>query len=184
MKLKKLGIWLLAASLFATHVFVRSLAAEEIIAWKPVTSRTNDCQIAFPAQPQLIQQALKVSEQGHMLTYDIYLAPLHRDALCLLLVATYPMPVPKGNELAGLEGLLNGILGHNPDSKVVFANVIEHAGVPAVDFLIQSSTSYFRGKTLLVGNKLFLLAIEGKAGQLDEKAFGRFSGSFALIQQK
>ena len=32
MKLKKLGIWLLAASLFATHVFVRSLAAEEAIA--------------------------------------------------------------------------------------------------------------------------------------------------------
>jgi hypothetical protein len=181
MKMKKLGIWLLALSLFATHVCVRSLSAEELPSWKSMTTRTNDCQIAFPAQPQLIQQALKVSEQGHMLTYDIYLAPLHKEALCLLLVATYPLPVAKGNELAGLEGLLNGILGHNPDSKVVFANVVDHHGHTSVDFLIQSSTSYFRGKTLMVGNKLFLLAIEGKAGQLDEKAFKHFSGSFALI---
>jgi len=183
MKLKKLGIWLLAASLFATHVFVRSLAAEETIAWKPVTTRTNDCQIAFPAQPQLIQQALKVSEQGHMLTYDIYLAPLHKEAMCLLLVATYPMPVAQGNELAGLEGLLNGILSHNPDSKVVFADVADHQGHTCVDFLLQSSTSYFRGKAMMAGNKLFLFAIEGKGTKLEEQAFRKFSGSFSLIQK-
>jgi hypothetical protein len=181
MKIKKIGIWLLAFSLFATHVCIRSLAAEEAVSWKTMTTRASDCQIAFPAQPQLIQQALKVSEQGHMLTYDIYLAPLHREALCLLLVATYPLPVAKGNELAGLEGLLNGILGQNPDSKVVFANVVDHAGHQSVDFLIESSSSYFRGKTLMVGNKLFLVAIEGRSGKLDEKAFRQFIGSFALI---
>lgn len=182
MKLKTLGIWFLAFFLFATHVFIRSAsAAEPSAVWKQMTTRAKECQIAFPSQPQVIQRALKVSEQGHMLTYDIYLAPLTRDALCLLLVATYPTQMTQGNAVAGLEGLLNGILGHNPESKMSFANVVQIKGHQAVDFLIQSPTSYFRGQALMVGNKLFLMALEGRADQLDEKSFSKFAGSFSLL---
>ncbi len=182
MRLKKLGIWFLAIFLFATHVWVRSASADEPShSWKQMTSRSKDCQIAFPSQPQVIQRALKVSEEGHMLTYDIYLAPLHRDALCLLLVATYPAPMTQGNAVAGLEGLLNGILGHNPESKMTFAKVIDLKGNPAVDFLIQSPTSYFRGQALMVGSKLFLIALEGRADQFEEKVFTRFAETFSLL---
>ncbi len=181
-KVKKCGIWLLAIFLFASHIFIRTVAhADEGSVWKLMQSRAGDCRIAFPAAPQVMQQAVKVSDAGHMLTYDIYLAPLNDQTLCLLLVATYPMPIAKGQELNGLEGLLNGIVGHNPDNKLIFAKVTSYRDHPAVDFLVQSSNSYFRGQALMVGNKLYLIALEGHQSPLDESSFSRFVKSFSLL---
>jgi hypothetical protein len=188
-KVKAAGIWLVAIFLLATHVFLRSAihAAELPIAgptqsdWQQVQTRTGDCAIDFPAAPKLIQQSLNVSEQGHKLTYDVYLAPLNDQSLCLLLVAVYPYSLKGGHELAGIEGLLSGIIGQSPDNKLLFANVIQQGGHPTVDFLVQSPTSYFRGQALMVGNKLYLMAIEGISGSLDEESFARFAQSFSLL---
>jgi hypothetical protein len=181
-KVKKLGIWALAIFLFASHLFIRSVAhADEGGGWKQVYARSGDCRIAFPVAPQLMQQAIRVSDAGHMLTYDVYLAPLNDNSLCLLLVATYPVAIPKGQEMGGLEGLLRGIVGHNPDNKLVFAKAIQYRQHPAIDFLVQSSNSYFRGQALMVGNKLYLIAIEGRDQAIDEKSFSRFSQSFSLV---
>jgi hypothetical protein len=130
--------------------------------------------------PKLVQQALTVSEEGDRLTYDVYLAPLNEKALCLLLVANYPFALKNGHELAGIEGLLNGIVGHHPDNKLIFGNVIDQQGHAAIDFLVQSPSSYFRGRALMKGRKLYLIAIEGKQDELDEAAFRKFSQSFAL----
>jgi hypothetical protein len=183
-KLRKLGIWCLAVVLFVSHVLLRSAYAEEprTDLWKEMQTRTGDCRISFPSVPKLVQQSLNVSEKGHKLLYDVYLAPLKGQSLCLLLEATYPFPLKEGHEIAGLEGLLRGIIGNNAGNKLVFANVLEHKGHPVVDFLVQSPTSFFRGQALMVNNKLYLLAIEGKTGELDEQAFARFTESFALLR--
>jgi len=178
--MKKVGIWCFAIFLFVFHVFLRSAHAEEVRDWQQVETRTGDCHISFPSIPKMVQQSLNVSDKGHKLLYDVYLAPLTGKSLCLLLVATYPFQLKQGHEIAGLEGLLRGIVGNNPGNKLIFANVIEVQGHPVVDFLVQSSTSYFRGRALMVGNKLYLMAIEGKEGELDEEAFSKFSESFAL----
>lgn len=184
-KAKSVGIWFVAFFLLATHVFLRSaLHAEEVPVmapvWQEVQARTGDCSISFPSAPKLVQQELKVSEQGHKLTYDVYLAPLNDKSLCLLLVAVYPYSLKGGHELAGIEGLLNGILGQSPENQLLFANVIDKDGQAVVDFLIQSPTSYFRGHALMVDNKLYLIAIEGISGELDEKSFEKFAQSFSL----
>jgi hypothetical protein len=180
-KAKKLGIWLLAIFLLATHVLIRSAHASEADIWKQIYSRTGDCRISFPSVPKMIQQALTVTEEGDKLTYDVYLAPLNEKALCLLLVAVYPFPLKSGQELAGIEGLLNGIVGHHPENKLVFAKVIDKKGHPAVDFLVQSPMSYFRGQAMMKGNKLYLIAIEGRKGEINEEAFLKFSQSFSLV---
>jgi len=182
-KIKKIGIWCLAIALFVSHVLLRVAYAEETPAepWKEVLSRTGDCRILFPSVPKLVQQSLNVSEKGHKLLYDIYLAPLQGKSLCLLLVATYPFPLKGGHEIAGLDGLLRGIVGNNPANQLVYANVLEHQGHPVVDFLVQSPTSFFRGQALMINNKLYLIAIEGKAGDLDEAAFAKFAQSFSLM---
>ncbi len=184
-KVKSLGIWFIAFFLLATQIFLRSaLHAQEVPVaqpnWQQIQSKGGDCSISFPATPKLIQQSLNVSEQGHKLTYDVYLAPLNEKSLCLLLVAVYPYSLKGGHELAGIEGLLNGILAQSPDNQLVFANIVDQNGQPTVDFLIQSPTSYFRGQALMVENKLYLIAIEGISGELDEKSFVKFAQSFSL----
>jgi hypothetical protein len=186
-RVKKIGIWCLAIFLFLSHVLLRTAHAEEtkiqapLENWKEIQSRTGDCRISFPSLPKLVQQTLNVSDKGHKLLYDIYLAPLKGKSLCLLLVATYPFPLKEGHEVAGLEGLLRGIVGNNGANQLVFANVLEHKGHPVVDFLVQSPTSFFRGQALMVENKLYLIGIEGKDGELDESAFRRFAESFSLV---
>src|SRR5579863_1723562 len=172
-RIKKVGIWCLAIFLFVSHVLLRAAYAGEPLVdkWKEVQSRTGDCRISFPSVPKMVQQSLNVSDKGHKLLYDVYLAPLKGQSLCLLLVATYPFPLKEGHEIAGLEGLLRGIVGNSAGNKLVYANVIEHQGHPVVDFLVQSPTSFFRGHAMMVQNKLYLIAIEGKEGELDETAF-------------
>ena len=98
----------------------------------------------------------------------------------MLLVATYPQALSGGHEVAGLEGLLKGIVGHSPENKLIYANLLEHSGHPSLNFLVQSLSNYFRGHAMMSGNKLFLIAMEGRKTDLDEKMFSRFMQSFSL----
>ena len=179
---KKVGIWVLAIALFMAHLLFRSVAtADEGTGWKEIYSKSGDCTIAFPSPPQMVQQSLKLADSGQRLNYDVYLAPFEDRGVFLLLVATYPLPLASGHEVAGLEGLLNGIVGHSAENQLVFAEMVDFGGHPAVNFLVQSGKSYFRGRALMVGNKLFLIAMEGRKGTLEEKIFSRFVKSFQLL---
>jgi hypothetical protein len=181
---KKIGIWFLAFSLFAAHVLFRSVAhadsGEIAPQWKQIYAKSGECRIAFPSPPQVIEQSLPLADSADRLNYDVYLAPFEDKGVFLLLIATYPLPVMGGHEVAGLEGLLRGIIGHHPDNQLIFADLVQLSGHPAVNFLVQSGTNYFRGHALMVGNKLYLIAMEGKNGELNEGVFNQFLKSFEL----
>ena len=183
--IKKTGIWFLAIALFAAHVFFRNAAhadeATNASKWPSMKAKNGECHIAFPTAPQMIEQSLPLADGMGRLNYDIYIAPFEDKGVFMLLVATYPMPVSGGHEVAGLEGLIRGIVGHHPDNKLIFANLIETGGYPAINFLVQSGTSYFRGEALMVGNKLFLIAMEGRKADMSEKLFTKFLKSFKLL---
>ncbi len=181
---KKIGIWFLAFSLFAFHLLFRSVAHAEVRghSWQKIFAKSGECHISFPTAPQMIQQTLPLSDGVNQLTYDVYLAPHEEKGVFLLLVATYPMPMSGGHEVAGLEGLLNGIVGHNPENQLVFADIVDLHGHPAMNFLVEGGSSYFRGNALMVGNKLYLIAMEGHKGMMDEAVYNRFLQSFKLSQ--
>lgn len=177
---KKIGIWLLAIGLLVAHILFRSSAhADTVDPWKEFFSHDGGCSISFPVQPTLVQQSLRVAD-GQKLYYDIYLAPFEDKGVFMLLIATYPQTLSGGHEVAGLEGLLKGIVGHNVENKLVFANLVDYAGHPAMNFLVQSVSNYFRGHALMSGNKLFLIAMEGRKAELDEHTFKQFLESFKL----
>jgi hypothetical protein len=177
---KKISIWLLAIGLVVAHILFRSTAqAAPTDPWKQFYTQDGGCSISFPAPPTLVQQSMKVADGQH-LTYDIYLAPFEDKGVFMLLVATYPQALSGGHEVAGLEGLLKGLVGHNVENKLVFANLVDYAGRPAMNFLVQSLSNYFRGHALMKGNKLFLIAMEGRKADIDEKTFTRFLESFKL----
>ncbi len=178
---KKIGIWFLAFSLFAFHLLFRSVAhADEGSSWKQIFAKSGECQISFPTAPQMIQQTLPLADGINRLSYDVYLAPHEDKGVFLLLIATYPAPLTEGNVVAGLEGLLTGIVNHNPENRLVYADLVMHMGHPTMDFLVEGGNSYFRGQALMVENKLYLIAMEGLKGKMDETAFSRFFKSFEL----
>jgi hypothetical protein len=143
-------------------------------------AENGECAIDFPSKPSLVKQALRVSE-GEKLLYDIYLSSVEGTAVFMLLIATYPVPLSDGHEVAGLEGLLKGILEHHPENRLIFADLVQSFHHPAIDFLVKSSTSYFRGHAVMVGNKLYLVAMEGLTKEVDESSFVRFFSSFKLL---
>jgi hypothetical protein len=179
---KKVGIWLLAIGLLVVHILFRSTVhAAPTADWKQFFTQDGGCSISFPTEPTLVQQSLRVAD-GQLLKYDIYLAPFEEKGVFMLLVATYPQTLPGGHEVAGLEGLLKGLVGHNAENKLVFAHLVDYAGRPAMNFLVQSLSNYFRGQAMMSGNKLFLIAMEGRKTDLDEKTFTRFLESFKLTK--
>lgn len=183
-KIKTVGIWFLAFSLFAFHVLFRTAAhADEGMGWKQIFTKQGECNISFPSTPQMIQQSMPLADGVNRLKYDVYLAPHEDKGVFLLLVATYPMPISGGHDIAGLEGLLSGIVNHNPENQLVYADLTHLHGHPAMDFLVEGGKSYFRGQAMMVGNKLYLIAMEGLKGQLDEKAFTQFLQSFKLLEE-
>jgi hypothetical protein len=178
---KKVGIWFLAFSLFAFHVFFRSVAhADSGSGWEKTYSKGGECHISFPSAPQMIQQTVPLADGVNRLSYDVYLAPHKDEGVFLLLIATYPAPLTGGHEIAGLEGLLSGIVNHNPQNKLVFADLVELKGHPAMNFLVEGGESYFRGHAVMIGNKLYLIAMEGFKGKMDEAIYGKFLKSFQL----
>jgi hypothetical protein len=183
---KKVGIWFLAFSLFAFHILFRSVAHAETRghAWQKTFAKTGECHISFPTAPKMIQQNLPLSDGVSKLSYDVYLAPHENKGVFLLLIATYPMPMADGHEVAGLEGLLSGIVNHNAENELVFADLTNLQGHPAMNFLVQGGESYFRGHACMVGNKLYLIAMEGHKGDLDEAVYARFLKSFQFIEAK
>ena len=179
---KKVGIWILALTLFMAHLFFRSAAHADTGApsWKQICAKGGHCLISFPTSPQMLQQSLNLPE-GQKLLYEIYLAPFETKGVFLLLVATYPSPLSEGFEIAGIEGLLKGIVGHHPSNSLTFSEWTEVDGHPSMNFLVQSEFSYFRGQALMVGNRLFLIAMEGKKEFLEENVFLHFVKSFRLL---
>ena len=177
---KKMGVWFLAIGLMLAQLLFRSTAhAAEVQTWNQYQAQDGACSIAFPSRPTLVQQSLKVAE-GQILTYDIYVAPFEDKGVFMLLVAKYPQALPGGHEIAGLDGLLKGILSHNVENKLVFANLIDYAGRPAMNFLVQNLSNYFRGHAFMSGNRLFLIAMEGRKTEVDEKTFKLFLESFKI----
>lgn len=182
--MKKVGIWCLAIGLFMVHLLCRTTAHAGENHWQQFPSANGECEIAFPSQPSFMEQSLQLPEGKGVLHYEVYLAPFDdRKGVFMLLIATYPSAVNSGNEIAGLEGLVRGIVNHHPENKLVFANLLEFSEYPALTFLVQSSANYFRGQAVMIDNKLYLIAMEGKKGEMNEKTFNHFLQSFRLADQ-
>ena len=131
--------------------------------------------------PQTLEQKLKLNAEGLHINYEVYLAPYRDHSVCLLLVAQYPLPLPPGSEAMGLEGLLKGIIGQHPENKLVFADPVQMQGFPAINFMVQSGKNFFRAQAVMVGNKLYMIAMEGTKLHFEEAIFQRFVKSFRLM---
>jgi hypothetical protein len=179
---KKLGLWVLMLLLLGVHILCRSQAAHAAapVIWQEMVPRSGNCKISFPGIPQLVQQSFQVDEMGTRLNYDVYLAPYHTQGVCILLIAQYPARIPAGKELMGLQGLVKGILNQNSENKLMFSDLLVNQTFPAVNFLINSTNNYFRAQAVLVGDVLYMIAMEGGKKNFDESIFNKFLGSFRI----
>lgn len=153
-----------------------------VVLWTHVQSTEGKCSMKFPTQPEHISEKMNIPEEGFDLSYDAYISGTEKeDAVFMLLVAQYPDFVDETYAQMSLEGFLNGILTHNPTNQLVFADLALVNGHEALDFFIRSGATYFKGRALLVGNSLYLMAVECEMQNYDEEIYTRFVESFELL---
>jgi len=150
--------------------------------WKEVHSSCGKCKMQFPTTPEHVSEKMKLDEEGFDLQYDAYIASTDSKTIFMLLVAQYPDFVDEQFAHMSLEAFLNGILTHNPNNQLLFADLVLVNGHEALDFFIRTGAIYFKGRALMVKNQLYLMAVECAVQDYDENRYNTFVNSFFLFQ--
>lgn len=157
-------------------------ARKSFSSWTQMRSNSGDCQIAFPGNPEHMQQTMMLPEDEMELKYDVYVAGLDQTAVYMVLIAEYPTAVNQSYAELSLESFLNGILTQNPHNRLIFADLVEVDGHKGLDFFIRTKDVYFKGRAIMANNQLYLLAMECEVQNYHEEAFDFFIDSFQFTK--
>ena len=149
-------------------------------AWQEFHSVVGKCTMMFPKYPDHLSEKMRLPEEGFDLKYDAYISAMDQKTVFLLLVAQYPDFVDETYARMSLEGFLNGILTHNPNNQLIFADLSLVDGHEALDFFIRTGGVYFKGRAIMVKNSLYLMAMECEVQNYDETHYNTFVDSFQL----
>ncbi len=150
--------------------------------WQEFHSVVGKCTMKFPKYPDHLSEKMRLPEEGFDLKYDAYISAMDQKTVFLLLIAQYPDFVDETYARMSLEGFLNGILTHNPNNQLIFADLSLVGGHEALDFFIRTGSVYFKGRALMVKNSLYLMAMECEVQNYDETHYKTFVESFELSQ--
>ena len=151
--------------------------------WQEFHSVVGKCTMKFPKYPDHLSEKMRLPEEGFDLKYDAYISAMDQKTVFLLLIAQYPDFVDETYARMSLEGFLNGILTHNPNNQLIFADLSLVGGHEALDFFIRTGSVYFKGRALMVKNSLYLMAMECEVQNYDEVHYNTFVESFQLSQE-
>lgn len=154
----------------------------QLSAWQEFHSVVGKCTMKFPKYPDHLSEKMRLPEEGFDLKYDAYISAMDQKTVFLLLIAQYPDFVDETYARMSLEGFLNGILTHNPNNQLIFADLSLVGGHEALDFFIRTGSVYFKGRALMVKNSLYLMAMECEVQNYDEINYNAFVESFQLAQ--
>lgn len=171
---------LLVIFAFVACSFLQPLFAQAD-SWAPFQALSGNCSLAFPQLPEHLVNKMPIPNSEDSIYYHIYLSSPHDgNGVYLLVVAKYPAPMEKEQELLCLEGFLSGIIQQNPDNELISAEMTDISGHQAVDFFIKSSEKAFKGRTLVANDTLYLIAVENALANFQQDSFEKFVSSFAL----
>ncbi len=169
---------------FALHAASSKAPAKSnnMVSWKEFHSVAGKCKVTFPDAPEHVSENLRMPEGGYELKYDAYISATDQQTVFMLLIAQYPDFVDSSYAQMSLESFLNGILTHNNQNQLIFADLILVNGNPGMDFFIRTGGVYFKGRAIMVRNSLYLMAMECEIKNYDEVHFKNFVESFKLLE--
>jgi len=148
--------------------------------WQEVSLPPGKCSMKFPSAPEHVSESMQMEGVEFSLQYDAFIASSDAKSIFMLLVAQYPEFVDEEFAHASLEAFLNGILTHNPNNQLLFADLVLVEGYEALDFFIRSGGMYFKGRALMIKNQLYLMAMECEVQNYEESHYNTFVNSFLL----
>lgn len=151
--------------------------------WKKFHSVPGKCIVAFPETPEHVKQTMKLEEDDYDMHYDVYVATeLNKQAVFMVLIAQYPPYVNESCAELSLECFLNGILTQHPNNQLVFADLVDVQGHKGMDFFIKTKGMFFKGRAVMAGSNLYLVAMECEEANYKDHLFQYFISSFELTK--
>ena len=155
----------------------------DVLQWKKFHSVPGKCKVSFPQNPEHVKQVMTLKEDNCDMQYDVYVSTeQNKDAVYLVLIAQYPDYVNESCAELSLECFLNGILTQHPDNELIFADLIEIQGHKGMDFFIKTKGLFFKGRAVMSGSNLYLIAMECEEKLYKEHRFNFFINSFELVK--
>lgn len=155
----------------------------DVLQWKKFHSVPGKCKVSFPQNPEHVKQVMTLKEDNCDMQYDVYVSTeQNKDAVYMVLIAQYPDYVNESCAELSLECFLNGILTQHPDNELVFADLIEIQGHKGMDFFIKTKGLFFKGRAVMSGSNLYLIAMECEEKLYKEHRFNFFINSFELVK--
>ena len=181
-----------SAALFADKLEQQEIVAQvktpassphDVLQWKKFHSVPGKCKVSFPQNPEHVKQVMTLKEDNCDMQYDVYVSTeQNKDAVYMVLIAQSPSYVNESCAELSLECFLNGILTQHPDNELVFADLIEVQGHKGMDFFIKTKGLFFKGRAVMSGSNLYLVAMECEEKLYKEHRFNFFINSFELVK--
>ena len=149
--------------------------------WERFYSVEGKCEVLFPNKPEHMRQIIPIKDLNSYMNYDVYLSTLDDEStLCMMIIVDFPTKIESDKELQSLEGFLNGILNHKEEKKLISADFTTFNELNVLDFVVESQNRYFKGRTLISGSKMYLIAMENDSHLDLDKIFNKYIESFHL----
>ncbi len=174
------GAFLIGINPLGFSVETKETSKKSTKDWHKIESKQGKCSMHFPANAEHVSETMKIDEDGTELKYDAYVSASDPETVFMLLVAQYPDFVDEEFAQMSLEAFLNGILTHGAGAQLLFADLVLVQGHEGLDFFIKTGANYFKGRALMVKSQLYLMAMECKVSDYDEKHYEKFVSSFSL----
>jgi len=155
------------------------LEATEQDSWKEFRCESGQCSVAFPTVPKHMQEQFELPKSKARVTYDAYVSSNHPQTVFMMLIANYPVAISPEYQRISLEGFINGLVQQG--GQVIFANMLEIPNATGVEFFIQNGNVYFKGKAIMKGKKLYLIAMESLDSQYKDSLYHQFIDSFRFV---
>lgn len=148
--------------------------------WKSVDNMKGNCKACFPSTPHHIEQNMPSHLDNQTISYDVYVADAEKKSVFMVLVATYPDEIVKNRVVHNLEHFLNTIVNQNPNTRLVFADLVDVGGHQGMDFFLRNEQVYFKGRAVIKGNTFYLMAMECETQNYQDSYYQFFIESFRL----
>jgi len=155
------------------------LEAAEYSSWKEFQCESGKCSVAFPTDPKHMQEQFELPKSKARVTYDAYVSSNNPQTVYMMLIANYPVAISPEYQRISLEGFINGLVQQG--GQIIFANLLEIPNATGVEFFIQNGNVYFKGKAIMKGKKLYLIAMESLDTQYKDSLYHQFIESFRFM---
>ena len=127
--------------------------------WQSYTSEKGGFRVLFPSDPQEEAKHLPLPDQNRSLKYNELTSYQNKKVY----YSVSYMKLPGKWKLAGtsriLQGALEGIVEHTPESELLLKHFTKYKSYRALDFHYTQAGENVQGRLILVGTTLFRLTV-------------------------